>query len=76
MNGEIPYMIGICIIEMSLLGIAICGAMRFSSIMVFAGVLVYAIGALVSIRIGSLGGLVLNALFGFPHVFLCLEINK
>jgi hypothetical protein len=54
----------------------ITGAIQLSSKKVFAGVFVYAMGVIVSIGMKSMVGLLINLLFGVPHVLLCMKINR
>jgi hypothetical protein len=69
-------MLRVCILEAILVLVAIWGAVVFNSQAVFAGVIFYGIGIIVSICLVNLPGVLINGLFLFPSIMLCMEINR
>jgi hypothetical protein len=69
-------MLRVCIVKAILVLVAIWGALMFNSKAVFAGVILYGIGIIASIRLMNLPGVLINGLFLFPSIFLCMEINR
>jgi hypothetical protein len=69
-------MLRVCIVKAILVLVAIWGALMFNSKAVFAGVILYGIGIIASIGHMNLLGVLINGLFLFPSIFLCMEINR
>lgn len=66
----------VCIVEAVLMTIAIWGVVTFNSKGVFAGVILYVIGIIVSIGLKNVPGFVFNGFFLVPNVLLIMEINR
>jgi hypothetical protein len=69
-------MLRLCIVEVILVLVAIWGSVMFNSKAVFAGVILYGIGMISSIRLMNLPGVLINGLFLFPSILLCMEIKR
>ena len=67
---------GIYIIEIILLGVTIHGAMNFQAGKVLVGLILYGIAVVLFLLTLNIPGLIINALFLYPHYFLYQEIKS
>jgi hypothetical protein len=71
-----PILAAVFIVEVILLGFSIYGAVNFSANLVLVGFVLYCLGVLTSLVPFNVVGVIVNALFAYPHWYLYKEIKS